>query len=73
MARKSVGLKGKQSKPSSSRGPTNHSKVAQVSWMVELWFKHLSTEKEMKHVVVIEEVVRCQHQLTSDVEIAREV
>lgn len=73
MARKGAGPKGKQSEPSSLKGSTTHSRAARVAWKAEMRFKHLSTEKERQHVVGIEEVVRCQRHLTSDVDIAREV
>jgi hypothetical protein len=38
-----------------------------------MWYQYLSTEKEKKHAVGIEEVVRRQRHLTSDADIVREV
>jgi hypothetical protein len=73
MARKGVGRKENNREPSSSRGPTTRSRVAQAEWTTEMHFKHLSTKKERQHAVGMEEVVRRQCHLTSDVDIARDV
>jgi hypothetical protein len=73
MARKGSRKKGKQSKPSSSKGLTNCSREARATWMAEMHFKHLSIEKERQYVVGIEEAVRHQCHSTSDADIASEV